>query len=193
MTASFKKHLVYHKGFTLVEFLVVFSIAAVIIAVAFPALNTFNTNQILKSSALELKTNLRQAQNNAMSGVKNCGIPQSNTTLIGWFVRFDTTDNSNIKYIIAHHCSRDGSEESVDQSSRIYSLKGVKSISISPTVDAILFKPVARGASFYSPYSGAFSTATLLNVSAITITLTGTNSVTTNLTISSSGEINVEK
>lgn len=195
MTASYKNTFFGQSGFTIVEFLVVFSISAILIAVALPALNTFNTNQVLKATAQELKTNLRQAQNNALSGVKNCAIlpiTNSNSTLIGWYIRFDTSNPNNITYTIAHHCSYGTAEQNDPFSPRTYQLKGVSQLILSPADAVILFKPVARGVSFYSNFTDSFDLATLLPDSEMTITLRNNNSATINITIFSSGEINVE-
>lgn len=192
MTASLKFFDKYQEGFTVVEFLVVFTITAVIIAIALPSLNTYNTNQILKSTALELKTNLRQAQNNAMAGVKDCAIGgnESSTALLGWYVRFDVIDKT---YTIAHHCYYNGTElTDTEYSLRTYQLKGVNQLTTSLSEAVILFKPVARGVSFYSGFTNSFDLATLLPDTEMTISLRNNNSATSTIKIFNSGEINVE-
>lgn len=57
-------------GYTLIELLVVTSIMALLFVVGMAAYNQFNRTQILQQTSLDLKNNLRLAQNKALSGEK---------------------------------------------------------------------------------------------------------------------------
>lgn len=62
-----------NSGFTLIELMVVVVITALLVGGGVAAYNNFNQNQILNQAASTLKTNLRDAQNRALSGEKVCG------------------------------------------------------------------------------------------------------------------------
>lgn len=186
-------------GFTLVEFLVVFAITAVIIGFAIPAFSNFNRAQLLKTAAAELKTNLRQAQSKAISGEKVCDeamTGQLTTELLGWYVHFDTP---NFAYTIAHHCynvnlaNNSKTEDTVEYSARTYTMKGISAIGLSPsTLAYILFEPVSKGVSFY-PTGGAFTIGSPLSDTSVTITLTNVDGNSYTVKINKSGEITDEK
>ena len=65
-----------NKGFTLIELLVAMSITLLLAGGVVAAFNTFNDNQRVQQGAVTLKSNLRFAQNKAISGDKpdGCGI-----------------------------------------------------------------------------------------------------------------------
>lgn len=181
-------------GFTIVEFLVVFAITAVIIGFAIPALNNFNRTQLLKTAAAELKTNLRQAQSKAISGEKACNLSndQSSEYLMGWYVAFDTT---LLTYTIAHRCIMvtNGLPDPSIYSSKTYALKGVASLLIEPSdVSYLLFKPVTNGVSFYSD-DPLFPANLLGSVDSVTLTLSNLDMNSYTVKINSSGEITDEK
>ena len=60
-------------GFTLIELLVVVGIIVLLVGGGVAAYNNFNQNQILAQATATLRTNLRDAQNRALSGEKVCG------------------------------------------------------------------------------------------------------------------------
>lgn len=57
-------------GYTLIELLVVTSIMGILFTVGIASYNRFNRTQVLQQAALALKSNLRLAQNKALSGEK---------------------------------------------------------------------------------------------------------------------------
>lgn len=59
------------RGFTLIELLVVIAIIGLLTGGAIAAYNNFNRGQVVKRAALELKSDLRESQNRAISGVKH--------------------------------------------------------------------------------------------------------------------------
>lgn len=73
-------------GFTLIELIVVTTIIALLTGGGIAAYNRFNEKQILEQAALDLKSNLRVAQNRALSGEKPTGC----STLDGYRASFLT-------------------------------------------------------------------------------------------------------
>lgn len=58
------------QGYTLIELLVIFTIIGILSTVGIASYNGFNQRQTLKQAALNLKNDLRVAQNKAMAGEK---------------------------------------------------------------------------------------------------------------------------
>ena len=80
-----------NKGFTLIELLVSITILGILLGIGIAAYNEFNKTQTVKQVALNLKNDLRQAQNKAMAGEKpasGCGV------LNGYEVSFTATSYS---------------------------------------------------------------------------------------------------
>ena len=67
-----KKEPCLKTGFTLIELLVVISVATILFSLGWAQYNNFNRQQILKQTALELKSDLVHAQELALSGKKEC-------------------------------------------------------------------------------------------------------------------------
>lgn len=80
-----KKYRMKHKGFTLIEILVVFSVIAIVSSVSVASFVSYNRSQALKFTTTELTTLLTQAKSRAQSQVKpdSCG----NSPLEGYEVR----------------------------------------------------------------------------------------------------------
>jgi len=80
------------KGFTLIELLVVITLFAITSTLITASYVTFERNQRIRNAAQTLKNDLRFAQNKALAGDKgvNSECPGI-STLIGWYVEFDTT------------------------------------------------------------------------------------------------------
>lgn len=74
-------------GFTIIELLVAMSITLLLAGGIIASFNTFNDNQRVQQGAITLKSNLRFAQNKAISGDK----PQGCGTLNGYTVTFAAT------------------------------------------------------------------------------------------------------
>lgn len=181
-------------GFTIVEFLIVFSITSVIIALAIPAFNSFNHVQSLKTTAAELKTNLRQAQNKALSGEKNSSCSTlSNVSLFGWYIRFDTPTS----YTIASRCVNNGVDPPVsyggdsngDYDAKTYTVRNITGISTTPSDVYILFQPVTKGVAFYHATSPVSFSSIYDTISSVTITLTGIDAGQYTVSVDRSGEI----
>jgi len=67
-----KKEPCLKTGFTLIELLIVISVMTILFALGFAQYNNFNRQQVLKQTALELKSDLVHAQELALSGKKEC-------------------------------------------------------------------------------------------------------------------------
>lgn len=81
------------RAVTIIESLLVIGIMGILLVLTVPALRKFNLNQTLKVAALGVKTDLRLAQDNAISGKvietsSQCG---KNEFLAGWYVAFSTS------------------------------------------------------------------------------------------------------
>lgn len=119
-------------GYTLIELLVVTSIMALLFVVGMAAYNQFNRTQVLQQAALDLKNNLRLAQNKALSGEKpsDCG------TLEGYKVIFSATG-----YQIRPRCDQD--KAPTPAAVKNYALPS--SISFKTIPATIFFKGLGQG------------------------------------------------
>lgn len=165
-------------GFTLIELLVVVAIAILLTGGGIAAYNNFNQNQILSQAATTLRTTLRDAQSQALSGKKDCsasacGGPDGqcdnvgDLPLAGWQVTFTTPR----AYTLAGVC---GPTPTIF-SEVPYSLPAQLQFSTLPS-SPILFKAVAQGTNIDSS-----TTITLSLVDDLTKTKT--------VTVYASGEI----
>lgn len=77
-------------GFTIIELLVAMSITLLLAGGVVAAFNNFNDNQRVQQGAISLKSNLRLAQNKAISGDKPAGCG----TLTNYTVTFAATSYS---------------------------------------------------------------------------------------------------
>lgn len=90
-------------GFTLIELLVVISLIGVMTAVGMAQYNNFNDAQKVEQAARELANNLRRAQSNAISGVKEGGDCNNPNHTLSW--RIDFTTDTYCCVCIASNCS----------------------------------------------------------------------------------------
>lgn len=155
------------KGFTLIELIVVVVIIITLTGFGIAGYNNFNQRQTLKQAAEEVKSNLRDAQNRALSGEKGsdlitCG---ANDVLNYWL--FSITGATT--YTISGSCG------ALVFGSKSFTLS--TGLTLSSTDNNIYFKPLARG---------------ITNPSTVTITITQTSSgKSINITISPTGEITI--
>src|SRR3989344_9089026 len=109
------------RGFTIIELLVVISLLGITTTLVSAAYLSFERRARVKSAALDLKSNLRLAQNKALSGDK--GVPGTSEScpasdkLVGWFVRMD--DSTNTSYQIVGAC-KDSSGVETEFSPKTY-------------------------------------------------------------------------
>jgi prepilin-type N-terminal cleavage/methylation domain-containing protein len=101
LSAFFKNNYTHFKkpeGFTILELLIVISIIGIIFIVAIPGFNYFSREQGLRDEAKKIESNIRLAQNNALSGLNLCPDGYINE---GWFIRFDSARS----YTIGPECA----------------------------------------------------------------------------------------
>lgn len=164
-------------GFTLIELLVVIGITVLLVGGGIAAYNNFNQNQILSQAAATLKMDLRDAQNRALSGEKDCsvcggadgtcGTGSDDKPLDGWYVNF-----TGSSYRIYGSC---GGPPPGQSTFGDVSVNLPSELQFSPLPSPILFKSLTHGTNI----SGS-----------TTITLRHTASGRTqNVIITSSGEI----
>lgn len=90
------------KGFTLIELMVVLSIAAVLGTLGIAGFNNYNKVQVLQSSANEVVTMLNLAKSRAQSQVKSgSACDSASKTLKGYSVDISKTNGS---YSLISHC-----------------------------------------------------------------------------------------
>lgn len=134
-------------GFTLIELLIVIAVISILATIGVPVFTTFNKNQTLKNAASELKSNLRFAQNKAVSGDKS----GCSGTLVGWYATFTSTGANATSYNLTSRCKISGTES--DGQSKTYSLPSsgiyIKSLT-APAPIYVLFGAVATGNSFHT-------------------------------------------
>jgi prepilin-type N-terminal cleavage/methylation domain-containing protein len=111
-------------GFTLIELLVVTGLMAILFSVFYASYTSFNRRQILEQAALDLKSNLRLAQNKALSGEKPTGTGVVCNVLDGYQVSF-----SSREYKIKPKCDGDV-------------LENPSSTSTFPLPSTLMFNPV---------------------------------------------------
>lgn len=142
------------EGFTLIEMIVAVTLMMVLLGLTISGYTSYNSKQNIKQAALTLKSNLRTARTNAMSGKKPLECTEEGETLAGYEVSFTVSS-----YTITPQCS---STDPVTE--------GVVHVQLPP---GIVFSEVPSPF-MYSPLTQGFS-GTL----PLTIELTDdTNSVT---------------
>jgi prepilin-type N-terminal cleavage/methylation domain-containing protein len=205
----------FQSGFSLIELLIVIAIFGITASVITASFLNFERNQRLKSAALQLKNDLRLAQNSALSGNKGAvgGICNPTVTnleilLVGWYVTLDATDGSNDRYIISGDCNVSGAEQPFDTKT-ILMPTGIKIDSLYFNSDCtplsfplpvnVLFEPLKSGVTFhdsrFSPpsfpfYLGDGSYAHQLNVGSPLCMKLKFNTSSYKVVILPSGEIN---
>jgi prepilin-type N-terminal cleavage/methylation domain-containing protein len=138
-------------GFTLIELLVVVGIIVLLVSGGVAAYNNFNQNQILAQATATLRTNLRDAQNRALSGEKDCSAgvcggvtagcgndSSGEKPLDGWRVEFLTTTTPH-SYRIYGVCGL------ITFRQTSFSLPNELDFSTLPPSNRILFKSLTHG------------------------------------------------
>lgn len=188
-------------AFSLIELLVVITIFMIVASLLSASYVTFERNQRLKNAALALKSDIRLAQNNALSGDKGPGgLCPATSTLIGWYVTVALNASS---YSITGDCK--GASETAFGTKTVSLPKGVTITALTYSgspVDPvkILFRPLSYNASFHSGLAPPFTniSGSLINPLAgsapLVIELSATQ-VTGKyqVIVQSSGEVNENK
>lgn len=189
-------------GFSLLELVIVFAIITLLLGFAIPGLLKFNKGEALKSSASDLKSNLRYAQDSAISGKKEHPLASGvtvcspNSTLLGYYISFKV---NNTSFSVSVKC---GFSVFNDYTVRTYAFpQGVTVKRLNPAPDplsgstaTVLFKPVDKGLRFVNGSSALIlpDDSNNWNISSLEIVLTnGDNDYS--VIIGSSGEIYEKK
>lgn len=196
----------FKRGFSLIELLIVVAIFGLTVSLVTAAFVAFERNQKLRNGAQQLKSDLRQVQNNALSGNKGSGsaVCPATSTLGGWYLQISTdpTNGKNAKYTLSGDC-RTGASDSSFASRTIFLPSGVSISSTSLGAVSnigILFRPIISGVTYHNaslvpPFFDA--SGNLLNEagagSVLTISLTSATGGSYQVAILPSGEINEVK
>lgn len=163
-----------HKGFTLLELLISIGIISVIIAIGSLGYRDFSRRQSISASTKQLVSDLRLAQQYALSGYKPTGCS-------GTLERFEFVRLSNTSYKIQVRCTT-GTSNVTD----------VKSVTLTPGTTVSSFSPtVANDTLGFLPVSGWTTLAPGGSDVLLTIGGSGT-SFTQNVRIRPTGDINYE-
>lgn len=86
-----------NKGFTLVELMIVVGILAIVSGIMIPSFSTYTRNQTLKQAQENLKSDLRSAQNKALTGTGSDTLINGNPVLY-WAIYFTDATGSDTTY-----------------------------------------------------------------------------------------------
>jgi prepilin-type N-terminal cleavage/methylation domain-containing protein len=206
---------VYHQGYSLIELLVVIAIFGITISLVTAAYLTFERNQRFKNAALQLKNDVRYAQNQALSGVMGADsgaiCPKDATHVLGgWYVTLSLTSPTTYKLsglcLTIDATSGDITSQTVFGTKNLNFPKGINVSGISSGTDtSIFFQPLSQNAIFTTSTPGNSTPSTFFNadgtwransVSApLTISLNSSSAAlgTYNVVVQSTGEVNENK
>lgn len=204
---------IHRFGYSLIELLIVIAIFGITISLVTASYLTFERNQRFKNAALQLKSDIRYAQNLAVTGEKGADsepiCPKDTAhALGGWYLRL--TQPNATSYELSGMClTKDASGNITGQS--IFGTKTlilprgvrVSGISSGPST-SIFFQPLGQDAIFTTTTPSSVSPSTFFNADGtwrastssapLTITLNSTSaSGTYNVIVQSTGEVNETK
>lgn len=150
----------FNAGFSLIELLITVSIISLLTGLTMVGYGTFNKKQTVKTSAYQLASDLRLAQQKAISGEKPAGSPGCTGDLLSWkvFIRSDS-------YYLVASCSIQSPQSSpvvYFPSNVTSSVGGIAIIEFTPLTGA-----VASGNGTYT-LTGDYSGTTYTNTVEIT-------------------------
>ena len=104
------------KGYTLIELLIVIAIFGITISIVTASYLTFERSQRFKNAATQLKSDIRYAQNKALTGDKSQpACLASNKVLVGWYVSLSPEAGASGGYSIYSDCQNsDNMQETVE-------------------------------------------------------------------------------
>lgn len=158
------------RGFTLIELLIVTGIIGIILGIGIAQYVRFNRLQILDQATQNLKSNLRFAQNLALSGEKpsSCQEEGQEKVLDGYRVRFFSGGGSEDFYQIEPVCEGEAGEVI-----RTFKLPQNIRFNPLPSPSQVLFKVLGQGTDLGSELTitlqgfGAQKTVTITKVGKI--------------------------
>lgn len=133
---------VRNQGFTLIEIIVVVIILIALLGITIASYSSYNTKQKVKQAALDLKSNLRMARTNAVSGKK----PEACATYIfeGYQVNFYLNS-----YDIIPKCKDADSFYLINDEKKTVELP--PGIEFDPIQASIVFHPLTQGVDSSTP------------------------------------------
>lgn len=195
-------------GYSLIELLIVIAIFGITISLVTASYLTFERNQRFKNAALQLKNDIRYAQNQALSGMKGAGVGDfcdTDKTLGGWYVYLAVGATS---YEMRGVCFTEDSDTGEISNESTFGLKtiglprGVQICGLSTGLPTnVLFQPLGNDALFYNANSTPlfFDTVTdtikpSLGDNELTVSLNSAlASGTYNVVVQKTGEVNENK
>lgn len=180
---------VKHRGYTLIELMVVFSLIGLFSVLTIPSYIRFNRTQEVKQAALLLKSKIRDAQNRSFSGEKSSICTESNI-LSGFYTELSLNSSS---FVTGGTCGPlDFNTNTVSFSSThplvlgFYDLSSgsCSVLSLSGNSLRIKFRAVGRGVDFYD-----WTTQLPISISKLGIKVANTDGNTNYLSVSRTGDI----
>ncbi len=213
---NYKLQILNRSGFSFVELLVVFAILGILFSISIASYSNFQKSAYLKNAALQLKSDLRLAQNKAISGDKRLDDPpalglkcskvdasgRSLYTLVGWYL---TVTEGSDSYTINSTCrdaniplAPDLADVPVYKSFKLPTGVVVSDIDGSVAGAQILFQPLTPGVSVHAAAAPPFYVAGVMQPEIIytkpfEITLTSSSGGSYQVIIQQSGEISEKK
>lgn len=136
-------------GFTLVELIVVVVIILTLTGFGIVSYNKFNQKQALTQTAFEIRNNLRDAQNRALSGDKDCSKCKGADAICGTaddlvLDNWSFTKTSATSYAISGSCN---SQPFSTNYTKTFTLASGLQFNVSTTTP-ILFRPISAGTTY---------------------------------------------
>ena len=159
-------HYKVKNAFTLIELIVVITLFGIVSTLVTASYITFERNQRIRNATQTLKNDLRLVQNKALAGDKgaNSECPIT-STLVGWYVTFDTTQTLTYSYagvcntsVLPFSSKTVTFPSGVALNNAVPPNTGIK-IGGSPQggIVTILFKPLATDVGLYSDSAPPFT------------------------------------
>ncbi|MBI2327021.1 prepilin-type N-terminal cleavage/methylation domain-containing protein [Candidatus Curtissbacteria bacterium] len=144
-------------GFSLIELLIVVIILTIAASITTASYVIFERTARLKNGALQLKSDIRLVQNNALSGNKGpAGLCPATSVLIGWYLAVSLGGSS---YTISGDC-KTGVSETAFLTRTVNLPRGVTITNLTyggtPTTVKILFRPLSYNVSFHDGLAPPF-------------------------------------
>ena len=144
-------------GYTLIELMIVVTLIGLAVGLITTSYLNFERRQRVKNTALEIKNNIRLAQNNAHSGYKGFETDKCDTDeeeiLVGWYANLNKDLQS---YFVAGDC-KDKAGVEREFGKQTFRLPQDVSISEMDPGDQVnvLYRPLTENATFHNSVAGA--------------------------------------